>query len=557
VHAFDQRLLQRARPVRRLLAADVILGAGASALVLVQATLLASIVAKAFEGASLREVAPSLGLLALTFTGRAVLAWGFEIAGRRAASSVLSQLRLALVERRLRDQPASLDGTESGEIAASAVQGVDALEAYFGRYLPQVVLAVLVPIAVLSWVGMIDPASAGLMLLTLPLVPVFMWLIGRYTEDRTREHWRALRLLSTHFLDVVRGLPTLRAFNRGRAQTAAISEVSERYRRTTMATLRVGFLSGAVLELAATLGVALVAVTVGVRLVDGGLGLQTGLTVLVLAPELYVPLRQLASQFHASADGLAVAERILALLEAPAAAPRGGRLIAPTPAEAPVRFENVSFAYPSRPSLVLNELDLELLPGETVALVGPSGAGKTTVAKLLLRFAEPTAGRLTAGGIDLADCRTNVWRSAIAWVPQQPTIFRGTVAENIRLGDDRASERRIRDAAVLAGADRFVEALPSGYETIVGDGGRPLSAGERRRIALARAFVRDAQLVILDEPTADLDRTSAEVVAEAVERLRIGRTVLLIAHRRGLVRQADRVVALGEGGTAVARNEAA
>ena len=557
MHAFDQRLLQRARPVRRLLAADVILGAGASALVLVQATLLASIVAKAFEGASLREVAPSLGLLALTFTGRAVLAWGFEIAGRRAASSVLSQLRLALVERRLRDQPASLDGTESGEIAASAVQGVDALEAYFGRYLPQVVLAVLVPIAVLSWVGMIDPASAGLMLLTLPLVPVFMWLIGRYTEDRTREHWRALRLLSTHFLDVVRGLPTLRAFNRGRAQTAAISEVSERYRRTTMATLRVGFLSGAVLELAATLGVALVAVTVGVRLVDGGLGLQTGLTVLVLAPELYVPLRQLASQFHASADGLAVAERILALLDAPAAAPRGGRLIAPTPAEAPVRFENVSFAYPSRPSLVLNELDLELLPGETVALVGPSGAGKTTVAKLLLRFAEPTAGRLTAGGIDLADCRTNVWRSVIAWVPQQPTIFRGTVADNIRLGDGRASERRIRDAAVLAGADRFVEALPSGYETIVGDGGRPLSAGERRRIALARAFVRDAQLVILDEPTADLDRTSAEVVAEAVERLRIGRTVLLIAHRRGLVRQADRVIALGEGGTAVAWNEAA
>jgi thiol reductant ABC exporter CydD subunit len=557
VHAFDQRLLQRARPVRRLLAADVILGAGASALVLVQATLLASIVAKAFEGASLREVAPSLGLLALTFTGRAALAWGFEIAGRRAASSVLSELRLALVERRLRDQPASLDGTESGEIAASAVQGVDALEAYFGRYLPQVVLAVLVPIAVLSWVGMIDPASAGLMLLTLPLVPVFMWLIGRYTEDRTREHWRSLRLLSTHFLDVVRGLPTLRAFNRSRAQTAAISEVSERYRRTTMATLRVGFLSGAVLELAATLGVALVAVTVGVRLVDGGLGLQAGLTVLVLAPELYLPFRQLASQFHASADGLAVAERILALLDAPAAAPRGGRLIAPTPAEAPVRLENVSFAYPSRPSLVLNDLDLELLPGETVALVGPSGAGKTTVAKLLLRFAEPTAGRLTAGGIDLADCRTNVWRSVIAWVPQQPTIFRGTVADNIRLGDGRASERRIRDAAVLAGADRFVEALPSGYETIVGDGGRPLSAGERRRIALARAFVRDAQLVILDEPTADLDRTSAEVVAEAVERLRIGRTVLLIAHRRELVRQADRVVALGEGGTAVAWNEAA
>ena len=557
MRALDQRLLQRARPVRLLVVADATLGLGASLLVLLQATLLASIVAEAFSGASLADVTPKLELLAFTFAGRALLAWGFEIAGRRAASSVLSELRLALVERRLREQPISLDGTEAGEVAASAVQGVDALEAYFGRYLPQIVLAILVPVAVLAWVGTIDLASAGVMLLTLPLVPVFMWLIGRYTEERTQEHWRALRLLSMHFLDVVRGLPTLRAFNRSRAQTSAIAEVSERYRRTTMATLRIGFLSGAVLELAATLGVALVAVTIGVRLAAGGLGLQAGLTVLVLAPELYLPLRQLASQFHASADGLAVAERILALLEAPAPVNGGGRLVAPTPAEAPVRLERVSFAYPSRASVVLNEFDLELLPGETVALVGPSGAGKTTVAKLLLRLAEPTEGRIMAGGIDLAECRTNLWRRTIAWLPQRPTIFQGTVADNIRLGDVRASERQIRDAAMLAGAHRFVEALPAAYETVVGDGGRPLSAGERRRIALARAFVRDAELVILDEPTADLDRTSAEVVAEAVERLRIGRTVLLIAHRPELVQGADRVVALGEGGTAVAWNEAA
>jgi ATP-binding cassette, subfamily C, bacterial CydD len=556
VHAFDQRLLQRAKPVRLLLVTDAALGVAASALVLLQATLLASIVATGFAGASLKEVLPKLELLALTFAGRALLAWAFEIAGRRAASSVLSELRLALVDRRLSSYPASLDGTEAGEIAASAVQGVDGLEAYFGRYLPQVVLAVMVPLSVLVWVGAIDPASAGLMLLTLPLVPVFMWLIGRYTQERTREHWHALRLLSTHFLDVVRGLPTLRAFNRGRAQTAAISAASERYRRATMATLRVGFLSGAVLELAATLGVALVAVTIGVRLANGDLGLQAGLTVLVLAPELYLPLRQLASQFHASADGLAVAERILALLEAPGVAPRDGRLIAPTPAEAPVRLEDVSFAYPSRAALVLNHFDLKLLPGETVALVGPSGAGKTTVAKLLLRFADPTQGRITAGGIDLAECHAKIWRRLIAWVPQQPTLFRGTVTENIRLGDAQASEQRVRDAAMLAGADRFIEALPSGYETIIGDGGRSISAGERRRIALARAFVRDAQLVILDEPTADLDRKSVEVIAEAIERLRIGRTMLLIAHRPELADQADRVVAIGEGGTAVAEKEA-
>jgi ATP-binding cassette, subfamily C, bacterial CydD len=556
VRALDKRLVRRAKPVRRLLAADSVLGLLAATLVLVQATLLASVVAAAFAGASLPEVSSRLVLLGLTFALRALVAWALEVAGRRAASTVLSDLRLALVERRLRDQPDPLDGAEAGEIAAAAVQGVDALEVYFGRYLPQVALAAIVPVAVLLYVGTIDRLSAGLMLLTLPLVPVFMWLIGRYTEERTQDRWLALRLLSSHFLDVLRGLPTLRAFNRSRPQAAVISEVGDRYRRTTMATLRVGFLSGSVLELAATLGVALVAVTVGVRMADGGLGLQAGLTVLVLAPELYLPLRQLGSQFHASADGIAVAERILGLLEAPAASPRGGRLVAPSPSEAAVRFERVSFAYPSRSGLVLDGLDLALLPGETVALVGRSGAGKTTVAKLLLGFAAPISGRITAGGIDLRECSLTAWRRVLAWVPQQPTMFHGSVAENIRLGDTRASERRVRDAATLAGADRFIRALPSGYETVIGEGGRPLSAGERRRIALARAFVRNAPLVILDEPTADLDRTSGEVVAEAIERLRAGRTVLLIAHRPELVESADRVVALGEGGTPVAWNEA-
>ena len=553
----DQRLLARARAARRLLILDSALGLVGAVLVVVQATLIARIVTRAFDGAPLRAVAVELGVLAVTFAGRGVIAWGFEVAGRRAAWTVLSELRLALVERRLRTQPAGLDGVEAGEIAATAVQGVDGLEAYFGRYLPQVVLAAVVPFVVLAWVATIDVGSALLLLITLPLVPLFMWLIGRYTSERTRERWLALRLLSTHFLDVVRGLPTLRAFNRSRAQGAVISDVGERYRRAAMGTLRVSFLSGSVLELAATLGVALVAVTVGVRLVDGGIGLQAGLTVLILAPELYAPLRRLGAQFHASADGVAVAERMLAQLEAPASAARSGRLVPFSPAEAPVRLEAVSFAYPSRPRLVLDRLDLDLLPSETVALVGPSGVGKSTVAMLLLGFAEPTEGCITVGGLNLSDCRLDVWRRQIAWVPQRPTIFRGTIAGNIRLGAPKASDQRTRDAAMLAGADRFIRALPLGYETVVGDGGRPLSTGERRRIALARAFLRDAPLVILDEPTADLDRTSADVVAEAIERLRAGRTVLMIAHRPELVRRADRVVYLDTGGTALIRNEAA
>ena len=382
----------------------------------------------------------------------------------------------------------------------------------------------------LVFVAVIDPLSAGVMLLTLPLVPVFMWLIGRYTQQRARERWQTMALLATHFLDVVRGLPTLRAFNRGEAQVERIREVSEEYRRTTMATLRVAFLSGTVLELAATLGIALVAVTVGVRLVEGGIGFEAGLAVLVLTPELYLPLRNLAAQFHASADGLAVAKRLLDLVDGDVAARTGAR-VAPSPRHAGVRLEGVSFAYPTRPAPVLDRVDLELRPGETVALVGPSGGGKSTIASLLLLLAEPDGGRVTAGDVDLADCSAASWRSSIAWVPQEPTLFRGTVADNIRLGVPAASDLEVRAAAADAGAHAFVAALPEGYDTVVGEGGRPLSAGERQRIAIARAFLRDAELVILDEPTANLDPVSAELVGEAIERLRPGRTVLLIVHR--------------------------
>src|SRR6185437_9252113 len=313
------------------------LGVATALMVLVQATLLAHVVVRAFHGGSLRGVAVDLAFLAAAFAARGVFAWSFEVAGARAASGVLSELRLELVESRVRSRPAALDGVDAGEIAAAGVQGVDGLRAYFGRYLPQVVLACVVPLAVLGWVAAIDLTSALVMLATLPLVPVFMWLIGRYTEERTRERWVALRLLSTHFLDIVRGLPTLRLLNQSRAQAATIAGVSDRHRRATMGTLRVSFLSGAVLELAATLGVALVAVTVGVRLVDGGLGLQAGLTVLVLAPELYLPFRRLGAEYHASADGLAVAERMFALLDAPAGTGRAGSRIAPDPSLTPVR----------------------------------------------------------------------------------------------------------------------------------------------------------------------------------------------------------------------------
>jgi len=536
---------------------DTLLGIGTALAVLVQGSLLALIVARAFDGAPLDRLQLYFGLLVSAFLLRAAFAWGMELAGRRAAWSVLSELRLALVEQRLRAQPTATDGTEAAEIAAVSVQGIEALEGYFARYLPQVVLASIVPFVVLAWVAVVDLESALIMLLTLPLVPVFMVLIGRYTKRRTQARWESLRHLSTHFLDVVRGLPTLRAFGRAHDQAVTVGEVSERYRLTTMETLRVSFLSGSVLELAATIGVALVAVTAGVRLVGGALSLDAGLTVLVLAPELYLPFRRLGAEYHASADGLAVAHRMFELLDAPASAGPGGADLPATPARVAVLFEQVSFSYPTRAGLVLDRLDLELSPGETVALVGESGAGKSTVAQLLLGLLEPIAGRVSVGGVDLSSCQQESWRRAVAWVPQHPSMFRGTVAENIRLGDPTASDGQVSDAAALAGADEFIRALPNGYQTLIGEGERRLSPGERRRIGLARAFLKDAPLVILDEPTADLDPGSVAAVSRAMRRLQQGRTMLLIAHRPELVDHADRVVALVDGAAVAEHAKAA
>jgi thiol reductant ABC exporter CydD subunit len=555
IPALDPRLVGRARAVRTLLAVDAVLGVVAALLVLAQAVLLARVAARGFEGESLRDVAWPLGALVAVILARSLTAWGFETAGRRAATRVISELRLDLVEARLRHRPTALDGAESAELATAAVSGVDALEATFARYLPQLVSAVVVPVAVLVLVVSVDPVAAGVMVLTLPLVPVFMWLVGRYTEHRARARWRAMSLLANHFLDVVRGLPTLRAFNRGEAQVERILAVSDEYRRASMGTLRAAFLSGAVLELAATLGIALVAVVVGVSLAEGDVGFEAALTVLVLAPELYLPLRNLAAQFHASADGGAVASRMLDLADgAPVAS---GRVPAPDPARVTIAFERVTFRYPTADRDALGEVDLVLHPGETVALVGESGGGKSTLAALLLRFADPSSGRILVGADDLSTLDAAGWRRRIAYVPQRPTLFRGTIAENIRLGDASADDAGVRHAAELAGAHEFVARLPDGYATVVGDGGRSLSTGERRRIALARAFLRDAPLVILDEPTADLDPASAGAVHTAIDRIRAGRTALLVAHRPELAALADRIVSIEAGRVVEPTKEAA
>jgi thiol reductant ABC exporter CydD subunit len=542
LRVLDRRLLLRARPIRVALGVDVALGLAGTALLIAQALIAATLVAAAFDGQPFGEFTPLLAALAVVVAVRAALSGATETIGRRAAARVMSDLRLALVRSRVGGGAAHADDDAgSGEIATAAVAGVDALEVYLARYLPQVVLSVLVPVAVLATAVAVDPPSAAIMVVTLPVIPVFLALVGSTAGARARERWEALALLSDHVLDVVRGLPTLRAYNRADAQAGLVAESGERYRLGTMQVLRLSFLSGAVLDLAATLGTALVAVTVGVRLIAGGLTLRAGLIVLLLTPELYAPLRALGSLFHASTDGLAAAGRILDVLDSDPRASPGG--------SAPGAWERVALAgvtveHADRGGAVLHELDLELRRGEVVVLTGPSGAGKSTAAALLLGLRRPDSGGVLVDGRDLATIDLRAWRHEIGWLPQRPTMFRGTVRENIALGDPRAPAERVEAAAELAGVREVVEEFRRGYDTVIGPGGRGLSAGEQRRIALARALLPEPALLILDEPFAHLDAETGAVVARAIARVAPGRAVLVLEHDPRPLGVASRTVAL-------------
>jgi ATP-binding cassette, subfamily C, bacterial CydD len=541
----DRRLLAANPRGRAMVVAAAVAALAGALLLIAQTVLVARMIASAFAGDGASGLrGPALAVVVILAV-RGGLAWTTETGGRLAAQRLMSALRLQLAGRRLA-APVPLDDAESAGVATAAVAGVDELEAYFARYLPQLLLAVAVPPAVLAVAALTDLESALVMLLTLPLIPIFMVLIGRLAEARARSRWQELTMLSGHFLDVLGGLTTLRAFNRGEVQAERIAEADERYRAATMGTLRVAFLSGAVLDLAAVLGTALVAVTLGVRLDDGGIGLQPALIVLMLTPELYAPLRGLGAQFHASADGLAAAERVLAQIDATPIAARRGAAV-PQIARYGVSLDGVSFAYPTRRQPVIRGIDLHIGPGETLALTGPSGSGKSTLAALLLGFVQPAQGAVRCGPLDLALCDGDLWRTQIAWLPQRPNLFAGSVADAIRLGSPAAARREIVAAARASGADAFIRLLPQGYDTPVGEGGRQLSLGELRRLALARALVRRAPLVILDEPTADLDGEAAAIVTAAVERAGEARAVLVISHRPEAVAVAGRVVQLDSG----------
>ncbi|MBA2945429.1 thiol reductant ABC exporter subunit CydD [Streptomyces himalayensis] len=544
VKPIDPRLLRYARATRLFLVAVVLLGVIGAGLVVAQAMLIAEVVVGAFQqGLGAADLRMPLLLLAAVAVGRGIVGWLTELAAHRASAAVKSELRGRLLERAGELGPGWLSGQRTGSLVALATRGVDALDDYFSRYLPQLGLAVVVPTAVLARIVTEDWVSAAIIVGTLPLIPVFMVLIGWATQSHMDRQWRLLSRLSGHFLDVVAGLPTLKVFGRAKAQAESIRRITDEYRRATMRTLRIAFLSSFALELLATISVALVAVTIGMRLVHGEMDLYIGLVILVLAPEAYLPVRQVGAQYHAAAEGLSAAEEIFEVLETPVPAAGSGAV-----PEGPISFERVTVRYTGRSSAAVADASFSVAGGETVALVGPSGVGKSTLLNVLLGFVKPTEGRVHVGGTDLSEISREAWHERIAWVPQRPHLYAASIAENVRLArpdaDDEAVVRALRDA----GAYDFVAALPDGVDTVLGEDGAGLSAGQRQRLALARAFLADRPVLLLDEPTASLDGATEAEVVDAVRRLAVGRTVLLVVHRPALLAVADRIVRLEAAG---------
>lgn len=536
----DPRLLRLTGSSRPALVLTVALGVLGGVLTVWQARALSRVIAGVFLGGqTLGEVRPLLLLLPGIFLLKAGALWGWEISAKRAALRIKNLLREKLYAQLAAAGPLYAGSERTGELVNTITQGVEALDAWFSEYLPQLVLAALVPLTYLLFVFPLDALSGFVLLLTAPLIPLFMVLIGSLADSLTKKQWRTLSRMSAHFLDVLQGLTTLKMLGRSRAQILVIRQVGERFREQTMDVLRVAFLSALVLEFVATISTAVIAVEVGLRLLYGRMGFADALFVLLLAPEFYLPLRLLGTRFHAGVAGTTAAARIFEVLESTGdhrAPKRGPVRQATAHDQQAIVFDGVSYTYPDgRPAL--RNIHLRIEPGQKVALVGPSGAGKSTVAALLLGWMAPDEGQLTGGGNP----------GQVAWVSQTPYLFNDTLAANLRLARPEAVPDEIRSAAQAAHAHEFISALPDGYETVIGERGGRLSGGQAQRIALARAFLFDAPLVVLDEPTANLDPELETQLQESTDRLLAGRSALVIAHRLRTVRSADRIYVLDGG----------
>jgi len=555
----DKKLLGFLRDQRMLLFVSVGFGVLTALLIVLQAWLLSQVVNRVFlDNASLTNVQNLLVALLFIFLLRALFNSASSLSASSLGIKIKTRLRADLFEHIIRLGPIYTRAQRTGELTSLFVEGIESVEVYFSQYLPGLVLAALVPLTYLIFIFPLDTLTGIILLVTAPLIPVFMLLIGGQSQALTQRQWRSLSRMSAYFLDVIQGLKTLKALGRSKDQSHVIAQVSDRYRKTTMSVLRVTFLSALVLELVATISIAIIAVEIGLRLLYGGFIYQHALFLLLLAPEFYLPLRSLGARFHAGMSGISASSRIFEVFDTPAnfqtsrAAPSPASVNPDTArfnhalASPQIKFKDVGFDYPGG-RLSLHEVGFTILPGQMAALVGRSGSGKSTIADFLLRFNEPGKGSITVNGKSLLDFPREEWLTHIAWVPQNPYLFNDNIFENIRLSAPQASPGQVQQAARQANAHAFIQEFPEGYDTLVGEQGAKLSRGQIQRIAMARAFLKNAPLLILDEPAANLDPHNEHLLAASLNRLAGSCTTFVIAHRLSTVGAADQVIHLEDG----------
>jgi ATP-binding cassette subfamily C protein CydD len=543
----DRRLLQETRIAPAAFAGSLIPNALTGIVVILQSLLLSQVIQRVFlQRERLEVVSPILVSLLGLATLRTLLIYWNTRASARLANQVKNNLQRRFVLHLYQLGPAFVRAERSGELVISATEGIEKLEIYYRDYLPGLFTALFVPFLILGVILPVDLLTFVVLLVTAPLIPFFMALIGMASGALAKSQFTEMRHLGAHFLDVMQGLTTLKLFNRSQYQITSIHRITEQFRKATMRVLRVAFLSAFTLEMLATLSVAIVAVEIGLRLLHGGIGFEQALFLLIIAPEFYLPLRALGAKFHNATESKAAAERLFEVLdtETPATPPMTPL---PLPDRLHLRFEGVSLAYIQGARPALSNVSFEIKPGQRVALVGASGSGKTTVANLLLRFIKPDTGKIVVNDSDLELFPAEQWRSLIAWVSQSPYLFNTTITQNIRFSRPDASDAQVTAAAQAAGAHDFIMQLPDGYQTLCGERGLRLSGGQAQRIALARAFLRDAPFLILDEPTSQLDPQNEAEIMSALSRLAQGRIVLLITHRLETVMKADKIVFLADG----------
>jgi len=496
------------------------------------------------------------GGLAVVCLVRAALALARDAAAFNAGAAVKRAVRQDLLAHLFALGPVWVAGRQAGALASAVTDQVEALHAFFSFYLPQLALAVLVPVAILAFVFPLSWAAGAVLLIAAPLIPLFMVLVGMGAESVSQRHFQTLARMSAHFLDTLRGLATLKAFDRSRDRAATVATVSQQFRSTTMAVLRIAFLSAAVLEFFSSLGIALVAVVLAMGFlghVDFGtwghpLTLAGGFFILILGPDFFQPLRELGTHYHARAQAIAAVREIQTLLGAAAplpVVPMVGQSIGPGPVA--VRLQDVTLTFDQGRRSALDGVTLDIDAGAAVALVGPSGAGKSSMFNLIMGFCRPDRGRVLIGAVALEQIDPGAWRDRIAWIGQNPVLFPGTIADNIRLARPTATDEQVGAAADKAGVMAFAAAFPRQLETVVGEQGIGLSKGQVQRVALARALLKDADLLLLDEPTAGLDPATEALVMASVATVAKGRTLVMATHRPGAAPWVDRVVVMEAG----------